>query len=302
MRWRFLFPALATLLIGGGAPAASPNAVPPPPAPQRILSLNLCADQYVALLADPGQIAALTPLSRDPHMSAVAVRARGLPVAPGRAENILALRPDLILASPFRPAEIAALLERRRYRTLDLPPAESYAAIVAQVRQVAGAVGHPERGERLVARMDRDLAAIRRAGQGRVAAYYQRRGYLTGTGTLIDELMRRVGLVNLAGREGRPVLSRLSLEQLLVARPDFLIIESATDEITDQGTEMLHHPALSAIPRLRLPQAWTVCGGPAFVQAAQSLVRQLEAAPPSQGGGGGGAREWRRFDRGSPLE
>jgi iron complex transport system substrate-binding protein len=40
---------------------------------------------------------------------------------------------------------------------------------------------------------------------------------------------------------------------------------------------MLHHPALRDIPRLRLPQAWTVCGGPAYVQAAQSLVAQIEA-------------------------
>ena len=39
---------------------------------------------------------------------------------------------------------------------------------------------------------------------------------------------------------------------------------------------MLHHPALRDIPRLRLPQAWTVCGGPAYVRAAQSLVAQIE--------------------------
>ncbi|MFP5431672.1 MAG: ABC transporter substrate-binding protein, partial [Alphaproteobacteria bacterium] len=45
---------------------------------------------------------------------------------------------------------------------------------------------------------------------------------------------------------------------------------------TDQGTEMLHHPALRSIPRIAIPQAWTVCGGPAYVQAAQAIARAVK--------------------------
>jgi iron complex transport system substrate-binding protein len=67
----------------------------------------------------------------------------------------------------------------------------------------------------------------------------------------------------------------MSIEEMVAARPDYLIVESATDRVTDQGTEMLHHPALRGIPRLSIPQAWTVCGGPAYVTAARSLSQQL---------------------------
>src|SRR3546814_13830557 len=91
--------------------------------------------------------------------------------------------------------------------------------------------------------MESELAGLPKPGEGRVAAYYQRRGYMTGTGTLIDELMTRVGLVNLAGQLGEPPLSQLSLEEMVAAEPDFLIVESATDVGTDQGSVMLHHPA-----------------------------------------------------------
>ena len=87
--------------------------------------------------------------------------------------------------------------------------------------------------------------------------------------------MRRAGLVNLAGKLGKPPLSRLSIEELVAARPDFIIVDSEADRVGDQGTEMLHHPALKDIPRIRLPQAWTVCGGPAYVQAARSLAVQV---------------------------
>lgn len=275
----------AALCVAGIAiewPAGKPVAVAAPPptkAPQRIVSLNLCADQYLLALADRDQIAGLTRNAIDPDMSAAAAQAKGLRLLKGSAEEILATNPDLILGMPARRGGVMAALSGEDYRSVDVTLANSYADIVAQVRVIAQAVGHPERGEALIARMDRDLAAIPRRQDAGVAAYYQRRGYLTGTGTLVDDLMTRVGLVNLAGRIGKPALSQLSLEELMVAQPDYLIVESAAERVMDQGTEMLHHPMLRDIKRLPLPQAWTVCGGPAYVRAAQSLADQLWAAP-----------------------
>lgn len=266
---RIALALLATTMSGTTATPASPK---------RIVSLNLCADQYLLALADKSQIAALTRFARDPEMSAQAQAARTIPFNRGSAEDVLVLRPDLVIASPFRRKSLSTVLDGQHMATLDLPPAESYAAIAEQVRAVAKAVGHPERGEALIRRMDVALAHLpRAAGRGRVAAYYQRRGYLTGTGTLIDDLMQRIGLVNLATRLGKPALSQISLEQMAIARPDYLIVETGTDRVADQGTEMLHHPILDHIQRLHIPQAWTVCGGPAYILAAESLVRQLDA-------------------------
>jgi iron complex transport system substrate-binding protein len=259
--------ALSFILLLGAAPA---------PRPARIVSLNLCADQYLMALADPGQIAALTRFSRDPEMSAVAVRARTMPTTRGGAEEVLALRPDLILATSGRIDQTMAQLGHRPIATLAVEPANSYPEIVAQVRAVARAIGHQARGEALIAQMDRRLAAIPRdAGRDKIAAYYQRRGFLTGAGTLIDDLMHRVGLRNLAVRLGKPTLARMSLEELARAKPDYLLVEASSDHVADQGTEMLHHPLIAGIPRLRVPQAWIVCGGPAYVQAAEALSRQL---------------------------
>ena len=262
---RLLALPLALALIGA-APAR----------PQRIVSLNLCADQYLLALADRGQIAAVTRLSRDPGMSAVAAQAATYPVTRGTGEDVLALRPDLVIADPYWRPETIARLRARGIATLALPPADSYGAIRAQVGEVAAAIGQRRRGAALVAGMDRALAAVPHGvGRGATAAYYQRRGFLTGAGTLVDDLMHRLGLANLATRLGKPPLARVGLEEMALARPDYLIVESETDRIADQGTELLHHPLLARIPRLRVPQAWTVCGGPAYVRAAQSLARQL---------------------------
>jgi iron complex transport system substrate-binding protein len=266
----------AALALLGSTAAAPPRAGDA--RPRRIVSLNLCADQLLLVLADRDQIAGLTDVAADTRLSAEAARTRGLRILGHSAEEVLAIGPDLLVGMPTSSSAVMPALAGRHYRTLDLTSGESYDAILTNIRMVAAAVGHPERGEAVIARMNAALARLGRPGHGRTAAYYQRRGYLTGTGTLVDDLMTRLGLVNLAARLHKPVLAQLSLEELIAARPDYLIVESASDRVTDQGTEMLHHPALAPIPRLHVPQAWTVCGGPRYVDAAQSLARQLEGA------------------------
>ncbi len=266
----FLLALGASGLLGAAAPQA---------APRRIVSLNVCADQYVLALADPGQIAALSSNARNGELSAAAKQAGAFRSLRRPAEEVLAIRPDLLVG--FRLGKgIVAGAPPGQWRTLGLDTADSYAMILDQIRKTAAAVGHPERGEALIARMNRDLAALPRPKRGGgVAAYYQRRGYMTGTGTLVDDLMRRAGLTNLAGKLGKPALAQVSLEEMVAGRPDWLIIESGSEKVVDQGTEMLHHPILRDIARIHVPQAWTVCGGPAYVLAASSIVAQIDAAP-----------------------
>ncbi|API58797.1 iron ABC transporter [Tardibacter chloracetimidivorans] len=249
--------------------------------PRRIVSMNMCADQLLIELADHSQIAALTELSRDPVLSFHADRAQSYPVAGGSAEEVLMLRPDLVVSPPFQRKEALSLLNGRSVKIVTVGFADSLEAIYADIRRLAGAIGHPARGEAMIRRMEADLERLSqdRPGKGRIAAYYQRRGYLTGTGTLIDEIMERAGLVNLAERLGRPALSRLSLEEMARSRPDFLLMESATRRVNDRGSEMLHHPALDhVVPperRLYLPQAIAVCGGASYPLAVAMLADQI---------------------------
>lgn len=288
VRWRRWKQHGRAILAGGLALLASPapgqaatqeKAGPESigrPAPQRLVSLNLCTDQLLIALADRGQIAGLSPNAADQSMSAAADQARGLPRLSWSAEEILAIDPDLVLGMPASGSAILRALPGRHYPTLDVADPASLEEILARIEQVAQAIGQGQRGRALMARMRRDLAGLPKPGRGRVAAYYQRGGFLAGSGTLADELMARVGLVNLARQLGKGPLARLSIEELVAAKPDFLLLDSDSERMTDLGTDMLRHPVLAAIPRLYLPQAWTVCGGPAYVDAARRLAAAVE--------------------------
>src|SRR3546814_12470849 len=112
----------------------------------------------------------------------------------------------------------------------------------------------------------------------------QRRGYLTGAGTLWDGIMARAGLVNLATTLHRPPLSHLAVEEMIAAHPDFLVMDSATRTVSDRGTEMLHPRALERIVpeshRLHMPRSLTVCGGPSSPVAAAALNLPLSKVGP----------------------
>ena len=127
-----------------------------------------------------------------------------------------------------------------------------------------------------------DLVIGAPPGHGRSAAYYQRQGYLTGTGTLVDDMMHRVGLVNIAARLGRPELSQIPLEQLALARPDFVVTEEGTRAGEDRSGAMIRHPLLEAAVRpahhLHIPQALTVCGGPGYPHAVALLADEIRHA------------------------
>ena len=247
--------------------------------PRRVVSMNTCVDQFLVALADKDQIAALSNYSRDPGLSYFAQAAEAWPQTRGSVEEVLALRPDLVIAGTSRRQGAVAQLRKQGLRIVEVRPADGYPAIIAEIREIAALLGQTERGETMIAQMDAALAAIPAPPAPKpVAAYYARRGYLSGTRSLINDMMNRAGFVNLAEKLGRKTVTQMPLEMLVQAKPDYLIMDTDADPNTDLGSAMLFHPALAAVvPRQRwlgLPRAMTTCGGPFFPQAVERLAAQ----------------------------
>ena len=94
-RERVLRAVAAILMIAGclGLQATAQAAELP-----RIASINVCTDQLLMALADPAQILGLSPYARDPSLSWDAAKASQFPKLSGTAEDVLVLKPDLVVA------------------------------------------------------------------------------------------------------------------------------------------------------------------------------------------------------------
>lgn len=266
---------LALLLI------ATPAAAGPP---QRIVSLNLCADELVLRLADRDHVASVTWLARDPRGSNVADLARDVPVNRGLAEEIVALKPDLVVAGAFTTRTTTALLRRLGIPVLELDAPESLDATYAQIRQVADRLGVPGRGAALVGEMQAAFARLPPAPAYRPTALVLRpNGFTAGRGTLADEVLSRAGLENLAARLSPDRMGQLPLEDIVRAQPDLLVINAAQDGPPALADEILHHPALAPLAMagrtVSLPTRLWACAGPELAEAAHRLAAARERLP-----------------------
>lgn len=235
-----------------------------PAAAARVVSLNLCTDQLLVLLA-PEQAVGLTPLARDPALSAVAAEASRLPVVRPDAEAVLRRHPDLVLAGRYGAQTTLALLRATGAAVLVLPPANDFPAIRTQTLALAARLGVPGRGAALVGAMAAELAAARPRQPGPRALFWGPRGWTAGPGTLADAVLRAAGLRDIG--TGGPV----GLEKL-VAHPPDLLVEPASPGFPSLATALFDHPALQRIPRRRLPPALTLCGTPLTARAVTLLA------------------------------
>jgi iron complex transport system substrate-binding protein len=262
-------------LFGTGAATAQPM-------PRRVVSLNLCADQMLLALADRDQIASLSPLVTDRSISYLADNAAGLPVNAGKGEAILFSGADLVLAGSYDQQARIALLQRQGIDVLMLDPWNDLQRGREQIRMLARRLGHPERGEAMIARIDealeraKDLVPKRRS-----ILTYDRRGWVPASHSLIGELLRHLGFAL-----HQDVLSLeqggiARMESIVATPPDYMLTDDDAGQVVDNGSALFVHPALAgAVPqerRLAIPGRLAICEGPSTPALIDALAEQVQA-------------------------
>ena len=256
-------------------------------APTRIVSLNLCTDQWLLLLAPRDHIAALSSLAVDPDLSALWQQVGTLPLTHGTAEEVLPLAPDLVLAGRYTARPTVALLKARGVKVLEIDLADDFEAVRAQARQVAAALDRVAAGEALIAAMDAQLAAAAPpadAVPGPRILNMTTGAFTAGSGTLHDAVIRAAGLRNYAAEKGLAGYGYLALETLAADPPDLLIANSGAPSPPSLAGQLLSHPVLAAaVPqgrRVDLPARFWTCGGPFTADAVTRLAALRPATAP----------------------
>ena len=282
------------LLALGLALAGCSQASPLPPSHQRptIVSLNPCSDAILAEVADPAQLLAISHYSHDPRASSMDPGvARRFRATGGTVEEIVALRPDVVVASSFLQPATASALDRLGIPMVRLGIAGTVEDSAAQVRDLARLAGHPARGEALVARIERALAAAAPPAGARPipAIVWQAGGLVPGDASLIAQLMRRTGFTNAAAARGLGQGAVLPLETMLADPPRVIFAAGGPDAEEDR---LLDHPVLASLQdtaRVRFDPKLLFCGGPTIPRAVARLAQvrvlrdaakaRLEGAP-----------------------
>lgn len=243
--------------------------------PQHVMSLSMCTDSMLLELLPPQRIASITYYSHEPSTLQQWPQAAEVAVNFGTVEEILAQKPDLVLAGTYTTSAARALLKKLDMPLLEVAPAADFDEIRAATRRVAHALERDAAGEDLIARMDstlRELAATRPARVIRVAAWGEG-GSIPGKGTLFDTILTAAGGVNVANDE-QGAYASFDVEQLLFAHPDVIAFAGHITDSPGLNTILAQHPLILKMYAKRTvtyPGALYSCGVAESADAAVAL-------------------------------
>jgi iron complex transport system substrate-binding protein len=234
-----LVAAVAVAALAGGAASAATRP------PRRVASLNLTADELLTEMLPPERLVAVTRWADDPDMSNVAGRVPQAAVRLPRAdlERLIALQPDLVVVSEYTDADFLRLLEKSGLQYHRMSGLASLAGIRAAILDLGRAVGTEAAAEKIVARYDERLAALRKRLQGasRPRVLYWADPATAGADTSFGAMIEAAGGSNLARELGLHGIVPLSGERAFSANPDVFLVTAGSGA----ATALRHHPLLS---------------------------------------------------------
>lgn len=232
----------------------------------RVASLNLCADEYLLLLARPNEIASLSRLAMDRSDSVLWRRARGIAWNRGNLESTLPTRPTIVLTMGGGGGRASSEIARRMgLRVVDLPSPETPGDVAQNMVRVAQLLGNPVRAKPWLRRYHR-LGIANKAPID--AMLLTQGGYSTGPASIAGKWMEFAGL-----RQRLLPGGRATLETLALRPPTIVLRSNYRRKQASLGQLWLDHP-LASPSRSRIIETdgrpWT-CSGPIMLDEIERL-------------------------------
>jgi len=186
----------------------------------------------------------------------------------------MALHPDLVIAK----SDLKEALDGRGMRMLWSPPIVSMETLPAFVDSIATAIGMPEKGRALLEKMHAEEKEIRArtAALGKVRVYYENNGAgrTSGTGTIVDAMIRLAGGASIAGDDPRPNVN-LSPEAVVAADPEVIILGAFAESVETvrarPGWEQVSAVKSGRVHKIPALQRYAALGTPRCVQGCGEL-------------------------------
>ncbi|MEJ2621266.1 MAG: ABC transporter substrate-binding protein [Candidatus Thiodiazotropha sp.] len=248
--------------------------------PQRVVSLNLCSDQLLLMLAAPHQVASVSHLAIEESSSFVAQEAAAYPLNHANLEEIIHLQPDLVLTVPYTNPRLLSSLQQLGYETYQLRLGSQLSEITSEIARLASRLGQEAKGAAIIETMHQQIKLELEQPQvdQPTALFYQPRGYTSAAGTLQDEAMKLAGWRNSATAAGLSGYVITPIEQILHWRPQLLITSTYGEAGNSRAEQLIQHPAIGRMmndrPRIEIPYKYWICPGPMLAEAV-SLLRNL---------------------------
>lgn len=234
------------------------------PLPERrgVASIDFCADQMILGLLAREEVRAVS-VEADSDVGFAAPRAHGLPRLRPQIEDIIALRPAMVVRSYRGDAQFDRQLRAMGIKVVQLGYAGTLADVRADVLRVGSELGADAQARALIGGFDAELAATGKPPSPTQTALYLTPGDVTtGPGSLVAEVIDAAGF---SPYRKTPGWGSLPLEAMVRQPPDvvFRAFFDSSRYRQDRWSSA-RHPVVAQASRsatdVEVPGSWLACG------------------------------------------
>jgi iron complex transport system substrate-binding protein len=255
--------------------------------PQRVMTLSVGYDEMTLALVDKSRIAAISQYTADPAISNVADQVAGIPIYGKGAEQVLAAKPDVVVADPFTDKDLVRQVQAAGIPVAVTDLVDAYDGFVGSIRVLAYLYGEDARGDALIrdindrlARIDTIVAKHASEPKPRILLL-QGNAYVAGSDSNMDGIIRRAGGINVAAESGISGTKQISLESIIAMNPDTIVIPGPPAKYPEAFAQVTANPALASVPAVVNKRIFSVTDTYLFtlsqwnVRAMEELARLL---------------------------
>jgi iron complex transport system substrate-binding protein len=253
-------------------------------AAQRVVSLTPTATEILFAVGAGGQTVGATKFCNYPAEALALPKVGGFSGATVSAEQIVALKPDLVLVSGGMHGKIIGLLNSLGVTNFALEPT-TFSQVYDNILAVGTLTGRTAEAEKTVQSMKSRIAAVVKLKEGkpRPGVFWELWDdplMTAGGSTFLSEAIGLAGGRNIFADMGEQ-WPTVGLEQILVRKPEWII---AGDDHGDRAnlTVVSKRPGWAAVPAVRSGQIATIDSdiitraGPRLADAVEALASILK--------------------------
>ncbi len=230
--------------------------------PMHVVSLKLGLDELLLGLAETDRVAGLSgQIGNSKSVSLAAEHAANFPKMEDNFEVILAQNPDLILGSSWIKKELLAQIADNNIPYYGYKSPNTIEEQIQVIRNFATVLGARLKGEEIIADWNARLAVIDEKAatikdeDKLMVLPYNMHGKTNAKGTIIDEIIYRVGAKNAATEAGIEKRAKISKEKIIELDPDVILMTAwgmdDLDEFNKYVEDMKNDPALQGLKAIK---------------------------------------------------
>ena len=247
----------------------------------RILSLTLSCDEILLGLGLKDQMVGVSgKIVDDERYSNIINETNGYKRAESNLENILYLRPDLVIVGDWMGKERIDHLENAGLNVFKYKTPRSFNSLIELLNEFGMKLNISEKSEKLVSEFQNRMKEVEEKAKGikviKTAVLYSKSGRIYGKNTIFDDISKKANFRNLASESGIEGSTIISKEKLVELNPDIIIISSYSLEENDPFVEeLLNDKSLQSILAIKNKNVFPV-KGKYMMTSSHHMIKALE--------------------------